>query len=232
MKIFFSILISTVPLILFAQDRVCVPEDETNLDPTLVTFVADMKKAIDARDEKWIDSVLDHQVVSSYGDEEGIETFRMYWSPENDSTDFWPYITRVIDMGGVFLRDDNDESGRYQFVFPYVYDMELDLEDDYFMMGVITGKNVNLRSAPRKDAEVITQLTYNVVHLIPAEEEDLAKMTLHGFGDPDWYQVMTMDKKYKGWVYWQYIYDLHGPRLFLFKDKTGHWKISAFVAGD
>lgn len=232
MRFFFFFLLSAIPVMVIAQDRVCVPEDETNLDPTLVTFVADMKRAIDARDEEWIYSVLDHQVVSSYGDEEGIETFMTYWSPENDSTDFWPYLTRVIDMGGVFLRDDNDVSGRYQFVFPYVYDLDLNLEDDYFMMGVITGKNVNLRSAPNKDAPVVAQLTYNVVHLIPAGEEEIAKMTFHGFGDPDWHQVMTMDKKHTGWVYWQYVYDLHGPRLFLFKDKAGQWKVSAFVAGD
>ena len=156
----------------------------------------------------------------------------MYWSPDNDSTDFWPYLTRVINMGGVFLRDDNDQSGRYQFVFPYVYVMELDLEDDYFMMGVITGKNVNLRAAPRKDAEVVTQLTYNVVHFIPLEEEELTKMNHSPQGDPEWFHVMTFDKKHQGWVYWQYVYDLHGPRLFLFKDNAGKWKISAFVAGD
>ena len=232
MKIFFVFLISVMPGIFFSQERVCLPKDETNLDPSLVTFVAEMKKAIDARDEKWIYSVLDRQVVSSYGDEEGIETFKTYWTPDNDSTDFWPYLTRVIHMGGVFLRDDNDESGRYQFVYPYVYAMELDLEDDYFMMGVITGKNVNLRSAPAKDAAVVTQLTYHVVHFIPATEEELIKMTQHGFGDPDWYHVQTLDKKHTGWVNWQYVYDLHGPRLFLFKDKAGLWKVSAFVAGD
>ena len=232
MKIILSFLITAIPVLILAQERVCLPEDETSLDPTLVTFVADMKKAIDTRDEKWIYSVLDKHVVSSYGEEEGIETFKMYWSPDNDSTDFWPYLTRVIHMGGVYLRDDNDQSGRYQFVFPYVYDMELDLEDDYFMMGVITGKNVNLRTAPRKDAEVVTQLTYNVVHFIPLEEEELTKMNNSPQGDPDWYHVMTLDKKYRGWVYWQYVYDLHGPRLFLFKDNVGKWMISAFVAGD
>jgi hypothetical protein len=44
--------------------------------------------------------------------------------------------------------------------------------------------------------------------------------------------IQTYDRKFKGWVYWKYVYPTVGPRLFLFKNPRGEWLISAFVAGD
>ena len=170
--------------------------------------------------------------MSSLGDEPGIETFLNYWTPENDSTDFWPYLKRVVDMGGVFLHDEGDETGRHQFVFPYTYDIDLEMEDDYYMAGAITGKNVNLRSAPNMNSKVVTRLSHNIIFFIYEEEADATDVGVNSCGDPEWYQVTTYDKKFRGWVNWQYVYSLMGPRLFLFKDKTGDWKISAFVEGD
>jgi len=214
------------------QQKQFWPKDETNQDPSLEVFVSELKKAIATKDEEWIFSVLGVSVINIYGDEEGIESFKMYWSPENDSTDFWPYITRVVEMGGVFLHDTADLTGRYQFVFPYPYEIDLNLDDDYFLLGGITGKNVNLRSAPDTKSDVITQLTYYVIYYLPSEEDEFSAIGVNPNGDPEWIQITTYDKKYKGWVNWKYVYNLSGPRLFLFKDDKSLWKISTFVAGD
>lgn len=232
MKITIAILLMLMEGFVLAQQKVILPRNESAQDPTLAIFVTDLKKAIAAKDEKWIKAALDKDVMSSLGDEPGIETFLNYWTPENDSTDFWPYLKRVVDMGGVFLHDEGDETGRHQFVFPYTYDIDLEMEDDYYMAGAITGKNVNLRSAPNTNAAVVTRLSHNVIFFIYDEDVDPADVGLNSCGDPQWYQVTTYDKKFRGWVNWQYVYSLMGPRLFLFKDKKGDWKISAFVAGD
>ncbi|HUR29816.1 MAG TPA: SH3 domain-containing protein [Saprospiraceae bacterium] len=216
----------------YLQNNVALPRDESSQDPTLSTFVRDLKKAILAKDEKWIYSVLDADVVSTYGDEPGIVVFKNYWTPENDSTDFWPYLKNVVSMGGVFLHDTADETGKYQFVFPYAYDIEMGIEDDYYLLGVITGKNVNLRKDPNIQSEVITQLSHDVIFFLYEDDETTSNVGLNPYGEPEWYQITTYDKQLQGWVNWQYVYSLLGPRLFLFKDKKGQWKISAFVAGD
>jgi hypothetical protein len=232
MKFFLSVLV--IQLIVFtaySQEKIVLPRNETGQDPSLATFVAELKKAITDQNADWIKSVLDKDVMSSLGDEPGIESFLNYWTPENNSTDFWPYLKRAVDMGGVFLHDQNDESGRFQFVFPYVYDIEMDQDDDYYMIGAITGKNVNLRSAPDTKSKVITQLSHHVIYF-NYEDQDMSNVALNSCGDPEWYLIETYDKKYKGWVNWQYVYSVTGPRLFLFKDQKGRWKISAFVAGD
>ena len=106
------------------------------------------------------------------------------------------------------------------------------MEDDYYLMGVITGKNVNLRKAPDINSEVITQLTYDVIFFVYDDDEVTANVSLNPYGEPEWYQITTYDKKRHGWVNWQFVYSLLGPRLFLFMDEHGKWKVSAFVAGD
>ena len=102
MKITIALLLMFVGGLMSAQQKVILPRDESAQDPTLAIFVADLKKAIAAKDEKWIKAALDKDVMSSLGDEPGIETFLNYWTPENDSTDFWLYLKRVVDMGGCY----------------------------------------------------------------------------------------------------------------------------------
>ena len=229
LHIFIVIGISSVSLI---GQKVVLPRNEVSTDPTLVAFVKDLVSAIDTRDEKWIYGVLDKDVVSSYGDEPTINVFKSYWTLEDDSTNFWPYLRRVVNMGGVFLHDTADHTGKYEFVFPYAYDIDMELDDDYYQLGTITGKNVNLRSAPDPKAKVITQLSNHVIYYIYEEDDGSDQVTLNIHGEPEWFHVTTYDKKYSGWVNWQYVYSPMGPRLFLYKNSKGDWKISAFVAGD
>lgn len=232
MKAIVSLILSLVlSTLLYGQEKIALPRDETRNDASLSAFVRQLKKAIATKDEMWIKSVLDKNVVSTYGDEEGINTFMRYWSPENDSSGFWLFLDRVVKMGGVFLHDPADLTGRYQFVFPYTYDIEIGIEDDSYLMGVVTGENVNLRAAPFIDSEVIRQLSYHVIYFLFEDDEISSNVSLNELGEPEWYQVTTFDKAYRGWINWKYVYSLMGPRLFLFKDH-GQWKISAFVAGD
>lgn len=218
---------------LSAQQLTIQPRDETKQDASLAAFVLDLKKAIANQDENWVISVLDEEVTSSFGDEPGIPSFLQYWAPENNETSFWPYLQRAVELGGVFLHDTADHSGKYQFVFPYIYDTDVSDDDDYYLLGVVTGKNVNLRKEPDTQSEVITQLTYNLVYYQWEPESDaLIASGKNADGGAMWYFVKTRDKKSEGWINWQYVYPVGGPRLFLYKDADAKWKISAFVAGD
>lgn len=227
--LFLSLFLS---ILSYGQEKVALPRDETASDASLAAFVRQLKKAIAAKDEVWIKSVLDKNAVSTHGDEEGVATFMQYWSPENDSTNFWPSLEMVVKMGGVFLHDTADRTGKYKFVFPYAYDLELGIEEDPYLAGVVTGENVNLRTAPNSDSEEIRQLSYNVIYFLFEDDEISSNVSLNELGEPEWYQVTTFDKAYRGWINWKYVYSLIGPRLFLYKDQKGQWRISAFVAGD
>ena len=144
----------------------------------------------------------------------------------------WPLLKRAIKLGGVFLHDTNDLTGRYQFVFPYVYNLPLDIEDDYFNIGVITGKNVNLRDGPDTASPIKSKLTYDVIWFLDGDQYGRTRSGTNPHGDPEWYQVETYDRQKRGWVNWRYVYSPMDYRIFLFKDGKGSWKISAFLAGD
>src|SRR5690606_12234798 len=151
-------------------------------------------------------------------------------------SEFWPLMERVLEMGGVFMSNPGDSepgaANRHQVVFPYVYMMDLDIEADYFNIGVVTGQHVNLRSEPNTGSRVLTQFSYHVVYYQTDEEGYPISSGGPDAQHPEWYKVATLDNAHAGWVSARYLYDLMGPRLFVYKNSTGEWKISTFVQGD
>jgi hypothetical protein len=105
----------------------------------------------------------------------------------------------------------------------------MDLEDDPYSLGCIVGKNVNLRERPDTKAAAKTQLTYDVINFLYEGETESGT---NANDDPEWYLIETYDQKVRGWVNWKFVYSLTGPRLFLFKNQAGTWRISSFVYGD
>ena len=216
-----------------SQNPTFTPRDEAYLDASLNIFVRQLLEAIDKRDQSFLYSVIDIDVSGERGVADGLDEFKQEWNADKDSSMMWPLMKRAIELGGVFLHDTNDLTGRYQFVFPYVYDLPLDIEDDYYSIGVITGKNVNLREGPNTTAPIKSKLTYDVIWFL--ETNDQHGQTQSGtspFGESEWYQVATYDRQQQGWVNWKYVYSPMSYRLFLFKNAKGAWKISAFLAGD
>lgn len=216
----------------WSQNPTLVPKDEAYMDPSLAAFVDQLVEAIDKRDQHFLYGVLDYDVSGIRGESSGVADFKQQWGSDNDSSRVWPIMKRAIKLGGVFLHDANDETGRYQFVFPYVYDLPLDIEDDYFNIGVITGKNVNLRDGPDTASPIKSQLTYDVIWFLDGDQYGQTQAGTNPYGDPEWYQVETYDRQKRGWVNWRFVYSPMDYRIFLFKDGKGNWKISAFLAGD
>jgi hypothetical protein len=217
---------------LIAQRPSFSPTHELEKDTSLTAFISRLKKAIDKKDVEYIISVLDKQVAGGFESEGGVDEFVEMWTLRSDSTYFWGYIKRAIELSGAYVNDPNDETGRYKVVYPYTYNYEPDLEDDYFSLGLITGKNVNLRERPDTKAPVKTQLTYEPVWFLYGDRSGFIQSGTNESGEPEWYQVESYDHAHKGWVFWKYVYPAVGPRLFLYKDQRGKWLISAFVAGD
>jgi hypothetical protein len=215
-----------------AQNPKFLPFNTIEKDSSLVKFVNLLKAAATNKDIKFVVTQLDKQVSSSFDGENTVETFIQNWGLMEDSTKFWSYLSRALELGGTYVDDPEDKSGRYQVVFPYVYNYKPALDDDTYSMGFIIGKNVNLREKPDTKAKVKTQLSYDVISFLEVEDSEDLGTSKNADGDPEWYQIETYDKKVKGWVNWKFVYSLTGPRLFLFKNQAGKWKISSFVEGD
>jgi len=218
--------------VIFSQNKKFPPVHTIEKDSSLMKFVTQLKTASMNKDVKFVTAQLDKEVTSSFDGENTVKSFIENWGLEEDSTKFWSYLSRALETGGDYVNDPGDESDRYQVVFPYVYNFEMDLEDDPYALGCIVGKNVNLREKPDTKAAVKTQLTYDVISFLYEDKSGVTQSGTNAIGDSEWYLIETYDKKFKGWVNWKFVYSLTGPRLFLFKNQAGMWRISSFVYGD
>lgn len=208
------------------------PTNDLASDSSLAQFITRLKKAVAEKDVKYVISVLDKKVGGGFDTEGGIDAFVETWELKNDSTFFWGFLSRALDLSGAYVNDPHDETGRYEVVFPYLYNFEPALEDDYFALGCITGQHVNLRADHDTKAKVVTQLSYDVIWFLYEDPSGETQYGTNVFGEPEWYLVETYDHAYKGWVFWKYVYSMVGPRLFLYKNPKGKWLISFFVVGD
>jgi len=225
------LVLTVISASLLAQNPTFPPITGWEKDSTLVTFINHLKGAVANKDVKYVTSLLDKEVMSAFDGSSDIKSFVENWQLTDDSTQFWPLLSRALEIGGAYVNDPEDETGRYTVVFPYVYNYQPALEDDPYALGCIVGKKVNLRDKPDTHATVKTQLTYDVILFVTDEEGEVRAGT-NPYGNAEWYLVETYDHKFKGWVNWKFVYGINGPRLFLFKNPAGKWRISAFVAGD
>jgi hypothetical protein len=213
-----------------AQPSKFLPINDITKDKSLVTFVNQLKVAVQKKDKAFLLGALDEKVMSDLGGDGGIAEFKKTWNLDAGDTSIWRQLSRVIELGGAFNK--NDQEGRYTFAFPYVHFIDLQDADDYINVGVITGKNVNIREKPDLKAKVLMQLSYDVIWFVEAEQALQKTEGTNLWGEPEWYLIETLDRKKQGWVFWKYVCSPIDYRLFLFKNRKGKWKISAFVAGE
>jgi hypothetical protein len=225
------LMLTTMSVSLMGQNPTFPPVTGWEKDSTLVTFINHLRGAVANKDVKYVTSLLDKEVMSAFDGGNDVKSFIENWQLNDDSTMFWQLLSRALEIGGAYVNDPEDETGRYQVVFPYVYNYEPGLEDDAYSLGCIVGKKVNLREKPDTKATVKTQLTYDVISFLYDDEGEIHAGT-NPYGNAEWYNVETYNHQFKGWVNWKFVYGINGPRLFLFKNPAGKWHISAFLAGD
>lgn len=218
---------------LLAQPSKFPPINDITKDKSLVAFVNQLKTAVKKQDKAFLISVLDENVKSDFGGDGGIEEFQRTWNLHKGDTSIWHHLDRVLQLGGAFDTDaiKNGED-HYMVAFPYTHLIDLQDADDYINIGVIMGKNVNIRENPNLNAKVLTQFSYDVVWFV---EDGPALQKTEGsnpWGGPEWYLIESLDRKKRGWVNWKFVQSPLDFRLYLFKNKQGKWRISAFLAGD
>src|SRR4051794_4209830 len=87
-----------------APDRLC-PADEAQSDPSFVAYRDQLRRAIDAKDEKALLALIDPDVRTSFGGDAGVDSFRQTFK--------WDELKTILAMGGSFQEGS--------FWAPYVF---------------------------------------------------------------------------------------------------------------
>lgn len=192
------------------------PVDEAEKDASFIKFREELMLAVQKQDTKFILSVLDENIVNSFGGNDGVQGFKEHWRLASKDTELWKTLYSVLTMGGSFEMFENEKT----FCAPYVYSKWLDAHDPFEHVA-ITGKNVKVREKPSPDAKAIGLLTYDVV-----KKEDRKWNN----NTSDWVKVFMASGK-TGYVSEKYTRSPIDYRA-CFKKVNGQWRMTVLVAGD
>ena len=226
MKLKFSLILGFIVFgffSVFAQERFVRPVDEAKQDASFSLFREKLIDAVKKHDKKYLVSVLDPNIQASFGGDEGISYFKKMWKIDSPKSELWDELLTVLTNGGTFYKEKGLKNK--QFCAPYTF-TTFPEDLDAFEYSAIFGNNVNLRAKPDLSANVITQLSYNVVK-VDFENSILKKGAEN---DYSWFKVETLGGK-KGFVSAEFVRSPIAYRA-CFEKKKGIWKMTAFVAGD
>ena len=202
---------------LAAQQLKLYPIDEAASDPTFVAFRADLRKAIEGRDVKFIRAAISRDIeLSPDGEEQGPEDFEQLWQPASSYSDLWDTLDELLALGGSF------QNGGREFCAPYVYSKWPAMLSPAEGLAVI-GDKVNLHDSCATNAPVLAALDHDVVTWNGAHET----ITVRG---KEWAHVKMVDFT-AGCVAAEYVrspLDYH----VCFEKIQGKWMITALTEGE
>lgn len=211
-------LLLTVSILALGQNSKFPPRDDSGKTPELQLFVKGLKEIIKNKDSQRLLAIVHPQIKFDFDEGIGVEKFKQNWKLEDKNSSLWTIMGKIVGLGGVFVKNRTDPF--FDFVFPYVNEVDLEDGDQYFTTLVITNKDVKVREKPDSNSKQVGQLTYDIVSY------DYEKSK-----DDKWYFIQTTDKKISGYISSDFAYSPVDYRMFLTKEK-GKWMISCIVAGD
>jgi hypothetical protein len=213
-----TFLLLTVSIFALGQNSKFPPRDDSGKTPELQLFVKGLKEIIKNKDSQRLLAIVHPQIKFDFDEGIGVDKFKQNWKPEDKNSRLWTIMSKIVGLGGVFVKNRTDPF--FDFVFPYVNEIDLEDGDLYFTTLVITNKDVKVREKPDSNSKPVGQLTYDIVSY------DYEKSK-----DDKWYFIQTTDKKISGYISSDFAYSPVDYRMFLTKEK-GKWMISCIVAGD
>jgi hypothetical protein len=200
----------------YAQVKKLYPVDEATKDPSLFVFRARLLKAIQMKDATFLHSILDKDIMNSFGGAGGIAEFKQTWHAERPQSKIWSELLNALALGGGF-----DE--KHVFSAPYVFsNFPEDL--DAYKFGAVIDDAVRVRREPNLRSEIILTLSFDVVKVLDwtAKRNPVDKR--------EWITVEVSGNR-KGYVVSEYLRSPIDYRA-IFEKKDGKWLMTAFIAGD
>lgn len=207
-----------------AQTRKVYPVDEGPKDASFLSFRKELMEAIKRHDQKFVLSILDANILNSYGGNGGIEEFKETWQMDKSDSELWETLREILSLGGVFIPDPPEEGGGMVFCAPYLcgrFPEDIDALDHL----VVTARKVNVRARPSLNAPAVATLSFDVVRYADPMNDTVK----HGDGHT-WNKIVTLDGKI-GYVSGQF---LRSPmeHYACFKKIDGKWRMTSLVGGD
>ncbi len=199
-----------------AQVAKLYPIDEAVQDSSLMLFRLRLIEALVERDTAFVYAHLAPEVKISFGDADGLDSFKMIWQPDAPDSKFWITMAGIIGAGGIYDASPDYGDAEATFIAPYYFAAFPD-EYDGFEYAVVVGERVRVRSAPNTDSEILAALSYDIVPLISPSSDG-------------WVQIELADGK-EGFMASRYIKSPIGYRAG-FEKVNGRWRIFFFLAGD
>lgn len=219
--VYFSVLIQGINAQFITYGTI-EPVDQSYMDVSFSEFISSLKTALSNKDAEFVYDMLDDSIHYSFGgDDPGKIDFRRVWQLDNQNSEFWEAFSSTLNLGIVKCSDNCDYN---EFVFPYYQASGLfkDL-DDAFSVLIITVSDARVYSAPEKNSQVLTTLSYKAISFL--EYQDGWFNALNG-----WFKISWKNNKKA------YIKDTDARRLVGFrggfKKKDNEWKLVYFVEGD
>jgi hypothetical protein len=212
----------------YAQERYVMPVDEAKLDASFLAFRTKLIAAVERKDAAYVLSIIDPKIEFSFGGYSGIARFRKEWNLEDKNSRFWKLFLIVIKNGGAFTGEGRTRLN--WFSAPYVFTSWPENLGDAYEYHAIMGSNVNLRSAPNTNSDIVSTLSYNVVKVDEERSTKIQTGPTEDHFDYDWYYVETLGGK-KGFVKGEFVWSGFDHRAG-FQKKRGVWKLIFFIAGD
>jgi hypothetical protein len=190
------------------------PIDEAPQDQSFLQFRNELISAISEKNSAFLLSVTSPTIKIGFGDNPNtVEEFARVWHLDSPDSPLWNDLGTTLGLGGTFTT----KLGQKQFCAPYVSSAWPPGADSFSYVAV-TARNVRLRAQAEPSAQILGNLSYNVIKLLDWNV------------DRSWAKVTTEGNE-TGYVSGKFVRSPIDYRAF-FSQVDGKWILTAFVAGD
>ena len=180
-------------------------------------FYKNFKAAVRNKDMRFIDSILDDEIMSSFGG----DPFHEYWANEQG---LWSVLEEILSLGGVYYQAGEFSYGFGKcFVAPYVFTNFGETDLDALEHFAVIDKGVPVYKAESAESAVIDTLDYNILEFHYNGE-------VWGKGPDDFVSVTTLSGTV-GHIQTKFIRSPIDYRLCIAQKDDG-WKLLWLIAGD
>ena len=185
------------------------PRDECANIPGAAEFRQQLTKVVGDRDAEGLIALVANDVRLDFGGGAGANLLRTHLNKADRS--LWDELDDLLALGCA-------KNGQGGITIPWYFEQDFGSIDP--MMGmIVTGEEVPLLTEPKKDAEALRQLSWDVVELTDGLQSDAP------------FQKVRLQDKTEGYIASASLRSLIGYRLIA-SSRNSKWSITSLVAGD
>ncbi|MFN0097878.1 MAG: hypothetical protein ACKVS7_04320 [Gemmatimonadaceae bacterium] len=187
-----------------------LPADESMRDASLQAFRDTLLAIVAARDTSRLLALLDSNIKSSFGGDDGLDGFRAHWELAKGETRVWAVLQDVLSHGGTFEGPD-------MFVAPYSFGAFPDTLDAFSLLVV---RRPAVRAYARADSmsRVVGILAYQLVRVADTVP-------------PEPWVGIALRGDSVGFVRSEFVRSPIDYRITIARE-NGRWRVIYFLAGD